>query len=92
MTITESVVCNKGVLKPGCRISRGWFKCFMKRQPQLSLHKGDATANVGMDSVNPEAMSKYFDDVLEEYGPKIDPERIAMLTRQGCLWIIAHQG
>ena len=37
----------------------------MKRQPQLSLCKGDATANVCMDSVNPEAMSQYFDLATE---------------------------
>ena len=70
MTIADSVACDKGVLKPGCRISRGWFERFMKRQPQPSLRKGDAIANVHMDS---EAMSQYFDllnDVLEEYGLK----------------------
>ena len=76
MTIAKNVAHNEGVLKPGRRISRGWFEQFMKRvQPQLSLHKGDATANVRMDSVNPEAMSQYFDllnDVLEEYSLKED--------------------
>ena len=79
MTVAESVARDKGVLKPGCRISRGWFERFMKRQPQLSLCKGDATANVHMDSINPEAMSQYFDllnDVLEEYGLTTEPERI----------------
>ena len=79
MTIAENIAHKKGTLKPGCRISRGLFERFMKRQPQLSLRKGDATANVRMDCVNPEAMSQYFDllnDVLEEYGLKMEPERI----------------
>lgn len=56
MTIAESVNCDKGVLKPDRRISCGWFDGFMKRQLQLSLRKGDATANVCMDSINPEAI------------------------------------
>ena len=55
MTIAENVAHEKGTLKPGCRISRGWFERFMKRQPQLSLRKGDATANVRMDCVNRDA-------------------------------------
>ena len=45
-------------------------------QPTLSLCVGDATANVRMDSVNPESMTQYFDllnDVLEEYDLKTEP-------------------
>ena len=61
MTTAENVAHEKGTLKPGCRISRGWFERFMKRQPQLSLRKGDATANVRMNCVDPEAMSQYID-------------------------------
>ena len=58
----------------------------MKRQPQLSLHKGDATANVCMDSINPKAMSQYFDllnEVLEGYGLKTEPERIYNVDETG---------
>ena len=33
----------------------------MARQPGLSLRRGDATANVRMDCLNPEAMKKYFE-------------------------------
>ena len=86
MTIAESVARDKGILEPGRRISRGWFERFMRRQPQLSLRKGDATANVHMDSVNPEAISQYFDllnDVLEEYGLKTEPERIYNVDETG---------
>jgi hypothetical protein len=86
MTIAENVAREKGSLKPDRRISRGWFEGFMKRQPQLSLRKGDATANVRMDCVNPEAMSQYFDllnDVLEEHGLKTEPERIYNVDETG---------
>ena len=86
LPIAENDAHEKGTLKPGCRISRGWFERFMKRQPQLSLRKGDATANVRMDYVNPEAMSHYFDllnDVLEEYGLKTEPERIYNVDETG---------
>ena len=51
------------------KISDGWYRRFMARQSQLCLRKGDATANVQMDCLNPEAMKQYFDllkDVLEE--------------------------
>ena len=30
-------------------VSHGWFKRFLQRQPQLSYHKGDPTANVRMN-------------------------------------------
>ena len=40
---------------------RGWFERFMKRQPELSLRKGDATTNVCINSGTPEAMSQYFE-------------------------------
>ena len=78
MTMAESVACEKGVFRPGCRITYGWFERFMKRQPQLSLRIWDATANVRIDSVNPEAMTQYFDlvnDVLDD-GRKAKLERI----------------
>lgn len=86
MTIVENVAHEKGTLKPGCRMSRGWFEGFMKGHPQLSLRKGDATANVHMDCVNPEAASQYFDllnDVLEEYGLNTEPERIYNVDETG---------
>ena len=48
MNIAESIASDNGVLKPGHRIS---FESFMKRQPELTLRKGDATANVQMPSI-----------------------------------------
>ena len=92
MTIAESVARDKGILEPGRRISLGWFEHFMKRQPQLSLRKGDVTANVRMDSVNPEAMSQYFDILmsLRSMVSKQSPRGSTTLMRQGCPWIIAN--
>lgn len=49
--IAESVARDKGVLKKS-RISDGWFRRFMQRQPHLRLRKGDATANVRMDAMD----------------------------------------
>ena len=37
----------------------------MKRQPYLSLRKGDAAANVRLDAITPEAVKHYF-DVLDQ--------------------------
>ena len=67
--ITESVTCEKGIL---CRerISDGWFRRFLERQPHLCLRKGDSTATVHMDAMtNQEALDNYFrlfDEVLEK--------------------------
>ena len=41
----------------------------MKRQPYLSLRKGDATAHDRMDAITPAAIKHYFDllkEVLEK--------------------------
>lgn len=58
----------KGGLRKN-KITHGWFDNFMKRQPYLSLHKGDATAHDRMDAVTPTAINHYFDllkEVLEK--------------------------
>ena len=43
--LIEKVAREKGVLKKQ-KVSDGWFRRFKERQPQLSLQRGDATANV----------------------------------------------
>ena len=58
----------------------------MARQPKLTSRKGDATANVRMDSVNPTAISQYFDlldEVLTKYNIKNDPGRIYNVDETG---------
>ena len=52
------------------KVSDGWFRRFKERQPQLSLRRGDATANVRMNCLNKETMAQYFSmlkDVLTEH-------------------------
>ena len=51
--ITEDVASDKGVLKKR-KISDGWYRRFIGRQPELSLRRGDATANVRTDRDNEE--------------------------------------
>ena len=43
--IAGRVAVDKGKMDKGM-VSQGWFKRFLQRQPHLSYHKGDTTANV----------------------------------------------
>ena len=43
--LVEAVAREKGVLQ-GEKITDGWFRRFLERRPNLSLRRGDATANV----------------------------------------------
>ena len=47
------------------RVSDGWWRQFLERQPQLSLHKGDPTAHVRMNTVTKEVIEGYY-NLLEE--------------------------
>ena len=60
-SIAEAVARDKGRIKTCNRISDGWFRRFMERQPKLSLRRGDPTANVRMDCVTKETMDQYFE-------------------------------
>ena len=88
MGLAESVARDKGRMTGQKKISDGWFRRFMTRQPQLSLRKGDPTANVRMDCLNKETMDKYFDllrDTLVENNLMESPNRIyIMSTKQAC--------
>ena len=58
--MVESAACDKGVLRKD-RISDGWFRGFMERQPQLRLRKGDKTSFVRMDAMKQkEELNNYF--------------------------------
>ena len=79
MGLAESVAQDKGRMTGQKNISDGWFRRFMTWQPQLSLRKGDPTANVRMDCLNKETMDKYFDflkDTLVENNLMESPSRI----------------
>ena len=52
--------------KANSQVSHGWFKRFLQRQPQLLYCRGDPTANVRMDCLNRDAMTQYFDLLIED--------------------------
>ena len=56
--IVEAVAREKRVLR-GEKISDGWFRRFLGRRPNLSLRRGDATANDRMDALDIETMNEY---------------------------------
>ena len=83
--LAEAVANDKGTLK-GKRISDGWFRRFMERQPHLRLRKGDATSNVRMDCLNKETMMEYFDllkSVLTEHELMESPNQIYNVDETG---------
>ena len=41
-------------------LSSGWWTNFLRRNPQLSLRAGDATANVRMDALSKKNLDYYF--------------------------------
>ena len=58
----------------------------MKRQPYLSLRKGDAAANVQLDAITPEAVKYYFDlldKTLQENNLKESPAQIYNVDETG---------
>ena len=69
MAIAECTTKKKGTLRKN-KITHGWFDSFMKRQPYLSLRKGDVTAHDRIDTITPEALKHYF-DLLKEVLQKI---------------------
>ncbi len=80
--IVENVAKEKNLL----RKSRGWWRRFLDRQPQLSLRRGDSTAHVRMDSVNKEAIEGYFDlleDTLKEHNLMNSPGQLYNMDESG---------
>ena len=83
--IAENVARDKGMLK-GVNISHGWVDNFMKRHPELALRKGDATAEVRMNSVTTENMKSYYDlleEILEKHNLKTSPGQIYNVDETG---------
>ena len=68
------------------KVTDGWFRRFKERQPQLSLRKGDATANVRMNCLNKETTARYFSmlkDVLLEHNLLDSPAQIYNVNETG---------
>lgn len=65
MTMAETVARDKKVLRRE-KISDGWIRRFIERQPQLSVHKGDSTAFARMDAMKKEEdLDSYFITLVE---------------------------
>ena len=85
-SLASNAAHDKGLLSSGNKLSNGWYYRFMNRHQQLSLRKGDPTANVRMDSVNKETMDNYFSllkDMLEEYDLLNNPSQIYNVDKMG---------
>ena len=70
----------------GDNISHGWVDYFMKKHPELALRKGDATAEIRMNSVTPESMKSYYDllqEILEKQNLKNSPRQIYNVDETG---------
>ena len=85
MRIAQEVAEAKGVLKQ-TRISSGWWRRFLERNPALRLRAGDATAGVRIDAINEESMRGYFGllkEVYDELDFEAHPERIYNMDETG---------
>lgn len=85
LSIVENVAREKDVLRHSHsnRVSDGWWRRFLERQPTLSLRRGDATAHVRMDATNKQSIAHYF-NLLEETLRKIDnPAQIYNMDESG---------
>ena len=92
MRIAQEVAEAKGVLKQ-TRISSGWWRRFLERNPALRLRAGDATAGVRIDAINEESMRGYFGllkEVYDELDFEAHPERIYNMDENLPLFSIPH--
>ena len=83
--MVELVAQEKKILRAS-KISDGWWRRFLERNPMLSLRSGDATANIRMDAVNEETMTSYFNllkDLYEELNLADHPECIYNMDETG---------
>ena len=84
--IAEAVARDKGILKKE-KISDGWLRRFLERQPSLSLQKGDSTATACMEAMADRgAIENYFKllkDVLDEHALLEKPAQIYNVDESG---------
>lgn len=84
-SIVEKVAIEKKILRSE-RVTDGWWKRFMERQPDLSLRRGDPTAHVRLDSTNKEVITKYYDlleKTLQENNLFDNPAQIYNMDESG---------
>jgi len=84
--MVEQVAKDKGTLRKS-KISDGWYRRFVERQPQLCLRKGDRTAMIRLDAMNNQsALDSYFmllKDVLEKNSLMDKPGQIFNMDESG---------
>lgn len=80
--MVEAIAKEKGVLRKD-KISNGWWRRFIERQPELSLRRADSTAHIRMDSINRESITEYF-DLLESTLMKTGMKKFLM---QKSIWM-----
>jgi len=84
--VAETIAREKGMLRKE-RISVGWFRCFLERQPQFTLRKGDRTAFVRMSAMQyNEALDSYFRElkrIFDEHKLLDKPENIYNVDETG---------
>ena len=69
--VMNMVETSNGENQKEVTVSNGWWFKFKRRNPSVSLRRGDSTAGVRMNAVNSENINEYFDlleDVFQEYG------------------------
>jgi hypothetical protein len=83
--ITEKVAKEKNLLRKE-RVTDGWWRRFMERQPELSLRRGDPTAHVRMDATNKATIDAYYDllhETLEAHKLLDNPAQIYNIDESG---------
>ena len=83
--LVENVAKDKGILRSN-RISDGWWRRFLQRQPNLSLRRGDPTAHVRMNATNRETIDNYYElleDILTENNLLDSPAQIYNMDESG---------
>ena len=74
---------SKGENQKEVTVSNGWWFKFKRRNPSVSLRRGDSTAGVRMDAVNSENINEYFEEVFQEYGFSDHPKVIYNMDEMG---------
>ena len=85
MSIAKSVAQDKGLLKKEC-VSHGWWSAFVRRQGNLSLRRGDSTAQVRFSAINEATIAQYFSllkDVLDTNNLLGNPQQIYNVDESG---------
>ena len=85
-SIVEKVAREKELFCGSNSVSDGWWWNFKKRQPSLSLRRGDSTAHVRMDCINKDTIEQYYnllEDTLRKHELLNNPEQIYNMDESG---------